>query len=150
MDKQQIIDYIRHTPNNSNVNVVKGMLENSNNDRMDNYEIYRIVFNCVPAEGAILEASENYDYFEYTDNNKTGIASFPIINNKPYKQQYFDLNNGANDLIIDYIVYNNNEDIYIVMPEILSTTITITGNCTVEGETEWNFNITGDCTITIS
>lgn len=35
MDKQQIIDYIRHTPNNSNVNVVKGMLNSEGGGSSD-------------------------------------------------------------------------------------------------------------------
>ena len=102
--------------------------------------MYHITINSVPIEGQDI-------YLSYDENKY-----IPVINGEAQSEGYeLDLTNGLNEFAFDVIVLDSTNP-YEIRMNVPSGGITHTETGAIQfvDDDGWNFNVTGDCTITIS
>ena len=143
MNKQQIIDYIMHTPSNTNPAMLGQLLDEFKNEENNSYPIYNITVNSAPRNEQFLYVGTGlYDDQYYY---------IPLDNGALVQGIELDLTNGCTNQNIQIMAFNTS-DSYELMGRLNGpiTNIETTGNITCyDGEDGIYFLVTGDCTITL-
>ena len=110
------------------------------------YETYHVVINSVAMDDWI-SANYNAVAAEYPLNER--YTSFVAHNGNFYASWTYDLNGGLHDEEIEFAVFDDAYPCTIYPPYLEQHTVTTTGAIEYDSE-QGCWNITGDCTITIS